>query len=251
MQTSTITRSTACLARASPSATLSKASAKLAFTPRKPLNRASLRVTAFKDDLDDLKQSKPPYKIPTSEASLVPAFTRRRERTVGRIAMLGVAAAWAGEVLTGMGPISQLSSEVGVPMSIAYGATFSLAVWQLILGLNQFNPTWSRANQADVNRRTKGITGVTPIEPDVTEKISPIQEPGKFFLRGELVLGRSAMLSKSTSNRYESLLTTNILLITRIFSFPSLFSSFLLQFLPVLLSSSTSGTDSPLWPTLA
>jgi len=29
---------------------------------------------------------------------VLPAFTRRREHTVGRLAMLGCAAAWAGEV---------------------------------------------------------------------------------------------------------------------------------------------------------
>ena len=110
--------------------------------------------------------------------------------------MLGVAAMWAGEQLTGAGPITQLGYETGVSPMFAYGITALLAASQLVLGVNQFSPTWSKDNQDDVNRRKKGITGITAIEPDVEGRIKPTEEPGKFFLRNELVLGRSAMLSK-------------------------------------------------------
>lgn len=161
-----------------------------------PLRRAHLpcrfrqnrfTVLAFKD-------GEKPYKTPPTEDRIIPAFSRRRERTVGRLAMLGVAAAWAGEVLTGFGPLTQLSNEVGVPMPWIYFGTFSLAGLQLMLGLNQFNATWTNENQRDVDRRTKGITGIKAIEPDVEERIQPTKEPGKFILRNELVLGRAAML---------------------------------------------------------
>jgi hypothetical protein len=172
-----------------------------------------------------------PYKTPDgSKAQASPAFTRRREHAVGRVAMvsnhsdiaspfylccllrvityqsvplrtiisifvqLGVAAAWAGEVLTGLGPISQLASELGVTVPTAYGVTALLVALQLVLGVNQFSATWSDANQQDVNRRTKGLTGITAIEPDTSERIKPTQEPGKFLLRNEIVLGRLAML---------------------------------------------------------
>ena len=154
-----------------------------------PLGRSSLRISAQKD-------GDKPFKA--SDVSLAPSFTRRRERAVGRVAMLGVAAAWAGEVLTGLGPISQLAGELGVSTQLAYGVTILLATWQLFLGVNQFNPTWSDENQKDVNRRSKGLTGITAIEPDADTRIKPTQEPGKFLLRNELLLGRSAMLSKKS-----------------------------------------------------
>lgn len=44
------------------------------------------------------RQQVRPYKVQDPSAKLVPSFTRRRERAVGRLAMLGVAAMWAGEV---------------------------------------------------------------------------------------------------------------------------------------------------------
>ena len=39
-----------------------------------------------------------PYKVEDPVRRLYPAFTRRREHFIGRTAMLGVAACWAGEV---------------------------------------------------------------------------------------------------------------------------------------------------------
>jgi Chlorophyll A-B binding protein len=170
-------------------AAISTTSSRRFAAPSLPKNRSSaLRVSAFREN--DERQV---FKVPTEERN-VPSFTRRRERTVGRIAMLGCAAMWAGEQLTGAGPITQLGYETGVQPIVAYGITALLAASQLVLGVNQFNPTWSDENQKDVNKRKKGITGITPIEPDVEGRIKPTEEPGKFFLRNELVLGRSAML---------------------------------------------------------
>jgi hypothetical protein len=164
------------------------------FTTRLATSKKSystpLRICAFVGDEDKQKEV---YKVPSYEAS-VPAFTRRRERFVGRVAMLGVAAMWVGEQLTGAGPITQLGYETGVNPMVAYGITALLAVSQLVLGVNQFNPTWSAENQNDVKKRTQGLTGITAIEPDVESRIKPTEEPGKFFLRSELTLGRAAML---------------------------------------------------------
>lgn len=58
----------------------------------------------------------------------------------------------------------------------------------------QDSPTFDRANQLDVSKRTKGLTGRRSIEPDTDQRISLTRTPGKFFLRSELVLGRAAML---------------------------------------------------------
>ena len=89
---------------------------------------------------------------------------------VGRVAMIGVAAAWAGEVLTGMGPISQLSAELGVSHTVAYAMIGALAAWQLVAGI-------ARAN-------TPAVYMARPAT----------EEPPPF--RNELLLGRAAMISK-------------------------------------------------------
>ena len=47
-----------------------------------------------------------------------------------------------------------------------------------------------------MKKRRRGVTGITEIEPDVNSKISIADEPGKWFLRQEVVLGRLAMLSE-------------------------------------------------------
>jgi len=153
--------------------------------PRPALRLAPGRAVAFKDDDKT-------YTVP-ADSKLSPAFTRERERTVGRLASLGLAFAWAGEVITGLGPISQLARETGMPVAVSYASTAALIAIQLFGGLNNFGPTFDDANQSDVNKRTKGLTGITAIEPDVTDRIDPLREPGKFFLRNELVLGRFAM----------------------------------------------------------
>ena len=152
--------------------------------------RQIFRVSALKSD----KGSEKPFSV---DPAYGPAFTREREHAVGRIACLGVAAAWFGEVVTGLGPITQLSYETGVSPKFAYGITLSLVAWQLFLGISPFSPTWNPKNQIDVDRRKKGITGITAFEPDVNRRIKPTEEPGKFFLRNELVLGRSAITSRN------------------------------------------------------
>ena len=53
--------------------------------------------------------------------------------------------------------------------------------------------TFAEANQRDIGRRTRGLTGVSAIEPDATDRVDGV---GKLLLRSELVLGRAAMLSE-------------------------------------------------------
>ncbi|GAB4818124.1 hypothetical protein N2152v2_005170 [Parachlorella kessleri] len=151
-------------------------------------------AVAFRDD--DRQTKNKPYKISSdpNANTLQPAFTRRRERIVSRLAMAGVAFTWAGEVITGLGPMHQLSQELNVPLGWAYLATAGLAVWQLGLALAPGSATYSDANQRDVKKRRRGVTGITEIEPDVDSKISIADDPGKWFLRQEVVLGRLAML---------------------------------------------------------
>lgn len=46
-------------------------------------------------------------------------FTKRNELFVGRVAMLGFAAAIVGEIFTGRGPLGQLNFETGIPVNTA------------------------------------------------------------------------------------------------------------------------------------
>ncbi|GAB4813090.1 hypothetical protein N2152v2_000136 [Parachlorella kessleri] len=122
---------------------------------------------------------------------IFPAFTRRREHLVGRLAMLGCAAAWAGEVLTGQGPMQQYASALAVPQDATFWATIIFAAIHLVSGLSAQPPTQSPANKRDIELRSKGLTGNETIEPDVNRKADNIWQK---LLRTELALGRSAML---------------------------------------------------------
>ncbi|GAB4813525.1 hypothetical protein N2152v2_000571 [Parachlorella kessleri] len=133
-----------------------------------------------------------PYKVEDPVRRLYPAFTRRREHFIGRTAMLGVAACWAGEVLTGFGPMQQLANILNISYGLAFWSTVALAVAQGVLGLSKGSPTWDADNQKDLQRRSKGLTGITEIEPDSREKATTAEQRG---LRWELALGRTAMLT--------------------------------------------------------
>ncbi|GAB4824143.1 hypothetical protein N2152v2_011189 [Parachlorella kessleri] len=142
------------------------------------------------------QQNYKPYKAVADEsidgpARLFPAFTRRREHTVGRLAMLGCAFAWAGEVMTGTGPMQQYANILSVPYGVAFWSTIFLATAQLFFGLSTESPTQSRANKQDIDRRDRGFTGVQLIEPDTPKKANSVLQQ---LLRTELALGRSAML---------------------------------------------------------
>lgn len=110
-------------------------------------------------------------------APLVPAFTRRRERVVGRIAMLGFAAGLIGELLTGYGPVTQLSIETGITPTWVYTFITTIIAWTSF-GASPGSPTWSRENQQDVAARRMPLL---------------FAEPRKTLVKTELFLGRFAM----------------------------------------------------------
>lgn len=53
---------------------------------------------------------------------------------------------WAGEVLTGSGPMTQLAAETGFPPALCYTATLALAASQFLLG---YSPSQSWALHLD------------------------------------------------------------------------------------------------------
>jgi len=111
----------------------------------------------------------------------LPAFTRRRERIVGRIATLGFGAGLIGEFLSGKGPISQLHFETGIPQQWLYfgmlliiaAMTFGAAIPGVSPG-----PTYDPRNQRDVRKRRDA---------------NPKEEPKKFVAQSEILLGRLGM----------------------------------------------------------
>ncbi|KAK9823550.1 hypothetical protein WJX72_003663 [[Myrmecia] bisecta] len=128
--------------------------------------------------------------------SPVSAFTRRREVFVGRTAMGGFLAAVVGELLTGKGPIGQLSLETSLSPTVLNWLVIALVGFNFVTALFPGSPTFSEENQRDVQKRPKG----------------PIQRPGMnaantspssffgtsnafgFTKKNELFVGRVAML---------------------------------------------------------
>jgi photosystem II protein len=125
---------------------------------------------------------------------LQPAFTRRREVLVGRLAMVGFASALIGELTTGLGPLGQLQLELGVPPIGADIVIFGSIAYSLIGALNPASPTFSESNQRDVKKRGKG--------PTQDPKINAINNPKKFLgitrfgfsKQNEVFVGRTAQL---------------------------------------------------------
>ena len=147
MQTSAMTS----LRAAAPARARARAGPRRAGTARAA--RAPLRVAAFKEGEEERQARRERSPQDAGAAVAIPAFTRRRERAVGRIASLGVAAAWAGEQararrgralslncgavhifthpnnaaqITGAGPLTQVALELGVPMFAVSACSFSL-----------------------------------------------------------------------------------------------------------------------------
>lgn len=123
-----------------------------------------------------------------------PAFTRRREAFVGRLAMVGFASALLGELFTGKGPLGQLQLELGVPPIGADLIIFGSIAYSLLGALRPGSPTFSESNQRDVKKRGKG--------PTQNPKINPVDQPKKFLgitrfgfsKQNEVFVGRTAQL---------------------------------------------------------
>jgi len=106
-------------------------------------------------------------------APLQPAFTRRREIFIGRVAMVGFVSAVLGEVLTGRGALSQLGIYTGrSPVTIAL-LIFGVVSFNYLAAINPRSPTWSYENQVDVSKRDR--------------------EPPAFQRQVEVYVGRLAM----------------------------------------------------------
>lgn len=123
-----------------------------------------------------------------------PAFTRRREAFVGRLAMVGFASALLGELATGKGPLGQLQLELGVPPIGADLIIFGSIAYSLIGALRPGSPTFSESNQRDVKKRGKG-----PVQ---NPKLNVAEDPKKFLgvtrfgfsKQNEVFVGRTAQL---------------------------------------------------------
>jgi photosystem II protein len=123
-----------------------------------------------------------------------PAFTRRRELFVGRLAMLGFASALLGEIATGLGPLGQLQLELGLPSYAVDLLVLGIVGYSFVGGLNPKSPTFSAENQRDVKKRGAG--------PTQKPQINAVGNPGKFFgateygfsKKNELLVGRTAQL---------------------------------------------------------
>ncbi|KXZ43390.1 hypothetical protein GPECTOR_92g613 [Gonium pectorale] len=88
----------------------------------------------------------------------MPAFTRRREVFVGRIAMLGFAATCALEIFTAnhLGPIRQVQLWTGLDESTIVALTLGIVTYNVLGGLGPWSPTFSPENLRDVAKRPPG-----------------------------------------------------------------------------------------------
>lgn len=89
----------------------------------------------LQDDQHPIKTHRGAYRADP----VLPAFTRRREHLVGRVASLGMACCVAGEIITaGAGPVVQLATELG----LTYGDTLKLFGVFIASGLLGVLPGW-------------------------------------------------------------------------------------------------------------
>ena len=139
------------------------------LTPKPTRTTHSTRIFAFKED-DETKD--PLTRVPRQpSSSLAPIFSRRRENFLGKAASFGVVASWIGELMTGMGPVHQLSYELGISVTTTYALAGALAIYQFVGGINPFSPTWSRENQMDVASATKSSSAYTTTGPSLSTLI--------------------------------------------------------------------------------
>lgn len=150
-----------------------------AALPLPSTSRRALHVVAFKNGDDD-RTTKQGTKAGAETARDIPAFTRRREHIVGRIASLGMAADIIGEIITGKGPINQLSLETGFQPQILFAVLVALVGVNFFGGLSPYSETFTPRNQQDVDRRA----------PDGGFNLNP----QKFLAEAEVNVGRAGMV---------------------------------------------------------
>ncbi|EFN53597.1 hypothetical protein CHLNCDRAFT_136822 [Chlorella variabilis] len=121
-------------------------------------------------------------------SSNLPAFTRRREHAIGRVAAVGFAASLVGELLAGIGPITQASSteagylhyETGISYKWLYLALAALTGWGLLGAVLPGSPTYDPQNLRDADKRAVVV-------------VNPLKNPRKFLVQNEVLVGRIAM----------------------------------------------------------
>ncbi|KAL4424216.1 hypothetical protein ABPG75_001517 [Micractinium tetrahymenae] len=145
-----------------------------------PRRLAGMRVvTAMRPEGEDKDLPSTGREPGFSTSPLTPAFTRRREHYVGRVAAIGFGMSLIGELLTGIGPITQLHYETGLSQKALYIAVLGLAAFGLIGALRPGAPTFDKRNLADASQRG-------PLA-------NPLKEPRKFMMQNEVYVGRLAM----------------------------------------------------------
>ncbi|GLC37431.1 hypothetical protein PLESTM_000584000, partial [Pleodorina starrii] len=124
----------------------------------------------------------------------MPAFTRRREIFVGRIAMVGFFATCVLEVMTAnhLGPIRQVQMWTGLDTSTITALLLGIVVYNVLGGLGPWSPTFSPENLRDVARRPTGPPSVL-VNPFNIGKLLGVSGWG-FTKRNELFHARLAML---------------------------------------------------------
>lgn len=124
----------------------------------------------------------------------VPAFTRRREAFIGRVAMMGFAATCALEIMQPghPGPIGQVMRWSGLSEPMVMSIITGIVVFNIVGGLGPWSPTFSPENYRDVSKRPEGppSTFVNPLDIGRSLGISG----WGFTKRNELFQGRLAML---------------------------------------------------------
>lgn len=127
---------------------------------------------------------------------LTPAFTRRREVFVGRIAMLGFLAACVWEVVFPDHPgiLRQVSGFTGLDISTVGTAFLGIIGFSVVGAIAPWSPTYSQENQQDAAKRPPGPTTEPTIYPNDWRRFLGISNTWGFTKKNELFHGRIAML---------------------------------------------------------
>jgi photosystem II 22kDa protein len=120
-------------------------------------------------------------------------FTKSNELFVGRMAMLGFAAATLGEVITGKGALAQFNIETGVPITDIDGVVAAIVVFNIFAALLPAKGKLVLPEEDVVDNRPKGSLQ----DPSIS-----MLQPKKFFgfsgfgftKANELFVGRMAQL---------------------------------------------------------
>lgn len=126
---------------------------------------------------------------------LQPAFTRRREVFVGRLAMVGFVSAVFGELLTGRGVLGQVGLYTGLSRPAVQAVVVGIVSFNYLAAVNPRSPTWSFENQKDVRKRPAG-----PVQNPKKDVASDpqgflgISRSFGFTKRNEVFVGRVAMI---------------------------------------------------------